>query len=355
MARRDEDRPDPGAGVELRTSVLDLAEAVTERGIDRAERVARAQMAAEAARNVAEAARMLDPYASGQYSWLRDLAAVKMPEGMLRGTTRAEAEDRLLLRDLATQAGVPVKPGGDVPSPWGGTYARLDVLGRAPVIAPWLSEFATVVERQPKAEDLAPVPWNALPTAEIDATMPLSDSGVYELPGDAATWYESAVYVQTTHQVLNWTAAARTMEDALRLSTFKALEAHLLAQLVTGATVAADFEAAEVAAGGSWPGGGGADLVLVNTSDLPKVRRIYAAELPAADLRPRILGTGGLAAGTALVMASAGVDLRRTAFSLLVAPGPSSFLYDVAGVLDGSVELVHPGVVASVDVSALGA
>ena len=337
MARRViEDRPDRAAIEDLRTSVVDLADAVAERGLDRAERVARARQAAEASEHVATVARLLDPYRSGEFSRLQDKAIGVSPASMF-GDRRQAAEDR---QTLAAIAGTP--------SPFGGKTVALDIFDRVAVTAPWLSTFAQVVPFTPANETVAPTPWTDLPTVQIDPTLPLVSSD-YEIPGDPIVWTVAALSFPMSAQAIHWTALALEHERIAQLAILQGLEAALIARLVAAAVPAGGFEAAESATGAAWPGGA-ADLVLTSSTDLPKVRRLYAAELPPADLRPRIMAAHGMPVGTALVMPAAAVDVRRTAFDVLVAPRPAVWGLDVSAVLYGSVTPVHPGVVASVPV-----
>ena len=340
-----EDRPDRAAIEDLRTSVVDLADAVAERGLDRAERVARARQAAEASEHVATVARLLDPYRDGKHCRLQDRGITISP--LMGPGARQEAEDRLVRGDLAMQV-----PAGFLvqhPSPFGGQTVALDVFDRVATSTPWLSTFAQVVPFTPANETVAPTPWTGLPTVQIDPE-DLTPTG-YEIPGDPLTWTTAAVNFAMSAQVLHWTAAALETERATQLAMFMGLEAALIARLVTAAVPALDFEAAESATGAAWPGGA-ADLVLTSSTDLPKVRRLYAAELPAADYRPRVMAAHGVPVGTALVMPAAAVDVRRTPYELMLAPGPSTLGLEVSAAFYGSVELLHPGVVASVDLTA---
>lgn len=339
MARRvSEDRPDRAAIEDLRTSVVDLADAVAEHGLDRAERVARARQAAEASEHVAIAARLLDPYRTGEHSRLQDRAIMASPESRFDPLERQEAEDRITRAAIAWQAGTP--------SPFGGQTVALDIFDRVAVTTPWLSTFAQVVEFTPKNETIAPTPWTDLPTVQIDPALPLESSD-YEIPGDPITWTVAALNFGMSDQAIHWTALALEHEKVAQLALFQGLEAALIAQLAMAAVPALDFEAAESATGTAWPGGA-ADLVLTSSTDLPKVRRLYAAELPVAEYRPRVMAAHGLPVGTALVMPAAAVDVRRTALEVMANRKPSAWGLDVSAVLYGSVTPVHPGVVASV-------
>ena len=365
---RNTDRPDTRTAEDLRTGVRDLAESITEEGISRAERLSRARVAAEAAAHVGSAVAMLDPYADGTQSRLRDnlLTGVNNP---LHSPGRDDAQDRLARYRTARavaptssgQIGGPglLTPGGTalttMPSPFGGSSIEPTGMDAARV-APWLMEYGVLSDPPSKNhEGIQPEAWENLPAPQFNPTMPLEPSK-FEISGEARVWDTSAHMVAPSRQVLDWPEYATEIEAVYRTVVARDVETAVIARLLPMATVAPTFKAAEAAVGAAWRGGTGPDLVLTSAEDLPKVRRLYATEnLTDPTMRPRIMATAGVPTGTALVLVSAAVSLRRTDVEIYVQPAPSVLGIEAAMSMHGSVALRAWGTVAKVDVAALDA
>lgn len=358
------DRPDYRTAEDLRSGVQDLAESMTEPGLARTERLTRARVAAEASRNVAAAVQLLDPYRDGTHSRLRDnlLASV---ESLMDVSGRDDAEDRLA-RYATARAVAPTSsgqlgngglvtpgPGLAMPSPFGGTH--VEPIGiEATRVAPWLLEYGILSDQPTKNhEGIQPEAWENLPEPTINPAFPL-ESESFTIAGEPLVWDQAARRFSPSRQVLDWPAFANVFEEAWRTVVLRDLEIALIARLLGWATVAATFKAAESTVGKAWTGGTGPDLVLTSSGDLPKVRRLYATEnLTDPTMRPRILATAGVPDGTALVLVSAAVNVRRTDLSIYTVPAPSTLSVDAGMSMDGAVSLRKWGTVAKVDVAAL--
>lgn len=355
------ERPDRQTATDLRSAVHDLAAAITEPGIGRVERITRARKAAEAARNVADAVHALDPYRDTTDSRLRDLA---LTEGATTGRY-PEAADRLAMH-AAARAAAPLQSGyiGPLtglgqsspqhqPSPWGGTTIDTSSAGEL-LFTPWLLEYGVPSEAPSHgSHQIQPEPLENMPEAQV-VERPFSLTPVpYEIDGDDIEWVHIGILREISRQLLDWPEAMKETELVFELAVLKLMETRLIAALIADATAAPDFKAAEAAVGLQWPAGTGADLVLTSSADLPKVRRLYAAENLDAALRPRILATAGVPVGSSLVMVSSAVNVKRSEILMYAEKAPSSLRVNVALDMWGAVSLRQRGTVAVVDVNAL--
>ncbi len=366
-----EPRPDTSTADDLRSGVEALAAAVTEPGISRVERVNRSRYAAEAMRNVSAAAHLLNPYRDRRHHELLDRVLVASNrnaplDGQPGTAALAAARDRLACIAVTRAAGpltsgqvgdmaaLQLRPATSTLEPWAGGVVALDAGPLDRAVTPWLIGYATIGERPFRGVETQPTRYDDLPQATINPDLKAADLTAANptIDGTPAVWDLAALYVTPDRQLLDWTEGATVYTDAAREAVLRGLETAVITRLTTGAPTAGTFAAAEALAGAAWPGSG-ADLVLCSAEDLPYIRRAYATDLPDPTLRPRILATAGVPAGTALVMCSAAVNLRRTALEVLTGPRPSAFALDAVVTMSASATLRAAGAVVAVDVTAL--
>lgn len=340
---------DSGAARQLVDAARSLASSVATPGIGQAERLARSQRAADAARDVRDALPLLSPYNGGRHARVLDMASLNERR---RNVDRDAAIERLArdrqYRDLARQMRavqwVDVSPlHGSVPTPVPAPSSP------GPSVTPWLDRYGV----QPD-EPLGPGRWLAgawqnIPPAVIDPAPgdSIAVGGPATLPGGITPWHTSALAVDVAEQLEDWTVGGATeIEAMIECSVSLGLETVLLADLAAGAPTAADIPAALAAV--TWPTG--ADLILTSGSDAPAV----AASFGAAGQWPApvpVLATGGVPAGTVLVLATSGTIVEASDTEWLTAVKPSLLGQDIAGLRYGLARVRQVGAVVAVDLT----
>lgn len=356
-----------GAAEQLLSAVRDLAASVGEPGIGRAERVTRSRRAAESARDVPQVLAGLDPYADGRHNRLSDAVLVAVgpvmrnEDGVMgrEGQERSRSEegraaaDRLMtgrelagVRAQARAAGLGVKALGEK------VVAPLST--DSPALAAWLDGFAAPPVGSSAVKAVVPMSWSGLPDAVIDpgASNP-ADGGLdaATLAGDEQDYTLVGWSTSRSAQVTSWVPGAQEELDRFGSAVVSiGLEAELIRRLAADAPAAADLEAAEVAVGAAWPTG--ADLVLCNAADRPKIVRAYAAAGLLAGDRPQVLATGGVReAGTAYVMASSGVYLEASTTEVYSEVDPGHLGTQIGWLRFGLASARAAGVVQKVEVA----
>lgn len=325
-----------------------------------AERLARARSAADAARDVADALPLLDPYGPGsRHARLVDLVAVSSRAHMLARSgmqyDAAGAADRLELARQADAGRVSRAVAGIVSGDLPGLMGRIVGGGPstyAPSVTPFLDAVGVPVEEGSGRAFTVSTGWAPFPAAAIDPPeLAPVFGGTADLGGTDLPWHTSAWAVDVSEQLLGWTVeGAREVEWLIEQVVNLGLESVLLADLLAGATPAADFGAAEAVVGGVWPTG--ADLIVVGGADGLAVRREYAAAFPGVDPGPSVIVTGGMPAGKALVTARAVLAVYAQPLVWLAAVRPGELGLDMAGMRYGVAGVHAAGAVASVDLTA---
>ncbi|QCV95727.1 hypothetical protein [Acidipropionibacterium acidipropionici] len=356
-----------GAAGQLLSAVRDLAASVGEPGIGRAERVTRSRRAAEAARDVPVALGKLDPYADGRHNRVSDMMlvaagpVVRNDAGVVgrEGGAAAEssagraAADRLMAaRELAgvraqtRAAGIGfANLGESLVSP---------VSTETPGLAAWLEQFAVPAEGSVAMKKVTPLHWDKIPAGTVDPGLSNPAGGgtqVTRLLGDERRYTMGSWATSRSTQAKDWAPGAEAELDRFGDAVASVcLEAELIRQLADGAPAASDFAAAEVAAGAAWPTG--ADLVLCNAADRPKIVRAYAAEQLAPEDRPQVLATGGVReAGMAYVLAMGGVWLEAAPTEVFSALDPENNAVELGWLRYGLVAARAAGVMQKVEVA----
>lgn len=343
---------EPSGDVDQRTAA-DLVAAAAEwasraavPGIGPSERLARAGQAADAFRDLAETAALLDPYATRGHSRIRDLMLAARVRGI-----RGDRQQALTRLDLDRQAQALRRAYADL----GGvqTYAPSTAPSIAPSPARWLnSPYVVPATGGLDRGRLIASGWSTVPAAHLDPAPGDDVSATVQslLDGDEVPWHLAALALNVSRQRLDWAQddGAET-EQLMTASVETALETAMLADLVNGAAAAASFTAAEAAVGAT---GYAADLVIANPADVGTVRRAYAAELSDASTWPTMLATIGAPAGTAVVMASPLVRAEASALDWLVADEPGVLGKSLAALRYG---LAAPRVAAAVATVPVGA
>lgn len=290
------------AAGKISTAVSSLAASAMSVDLSGAERLARAQLAADAAAAAARVGSLADPYRDPRYSRLLDAHAASR-----RRDPDREAAERLELGRVAQLARA-----------WQGaadssTLVPLDP-ARPPV--PFVDEVAAVVAEIPRAVDIGqgwtPPPLGVVDPAPIGAPVPPVDTstGSVEYPA-----HIGVSWVNVSKQLSRWGVDVGRRYDALvDYATSRALEAALLADLVTAAGAAADaaaglrgaLDSAEAQTGSAW--GSSPTHIVVNTGDWPGVRSAYVPG--AVPFVPVV--TGSCPAGTALLFPVSAVVVQAT-------------------------------------------
>lgn len=328
---------------DLLSGVRDLAASVLESGLSRGERLSRAERAAEAAGGVGVWLDALDPYRSGAHARSYDLfTATDRDAG---DTKREDAANRLVQRATRDQLALELRAGVDLTGLQG---APVGALVSLPDAFPLLGVAdALPVGMGPAGE--VPGPWTAVPDAVIgwDGDQAQTVPNLDMVPSDVvAAWW----WFNVSRQAYSYGSAFAAEYDRLaEHQVRKALEAKLVTTLTSGAPTATDFEAAEVAIGAVWAPG--PDLVLTSGPDLPKVRRAYAAVFPDPADRPAIRGSFGVPAGTAVVLATPGVQVEASTVQWMVKDAPKVFGREVAAYMYGRAAVRVPGAVQTVSVA----
>lgn len=338
---------DERTAVDLANMVGDLAASVTQPGIGRAERGARAERAVDHARALVDLVPILDPYLDGKHNRLADLQTIASRAQLGEQTADDDVADRLQraeqfdrVRDYATRATADLsalRPGHVAPT------------RELPSCARFLAAYAL------PAAGLGPV--DAIPTWGTgipDATLNPSfnnpiEGATLDLTGDPLPWVLVGFGANVSRQRIDWAAdKGAEAERIYRAAVDKGLERALLDNLAANAPTAASFEAAEIAAGAT---DYAADLVVVHPSDAPKVRRAYATAFDGSDtLPPTILPTAGARTGTALVLAAPAVYLAASRVEWAATDRPREFGQDVVALRWGRAQVRIPGAVQKVAV-----
>ncbi len=338
---------DGHAGRDLATAARDLSASVLEPGLSRAERISRAERANEARAAMVEWARSVHPYGpASTHTRLRDMVLAAGAEGHSRLAGADEAADRLAIARAADQMTHLTRAGVDL----GGLVSRpVAAPIPTPTDTPMVDQLALPVSLEESAADF-PGPWTDVPEAVIgwDGAIPTTDTP--SLPVVNVPFTVARFATNQSLQALDHSPTFAREQEALWGHIVKAgLERELVGVLATAATAADSWTAAEVAIGAVWSGG--ADVVLCAGADLPKVRRAYAADFPNPVDRPTIHGTLGLPAGTALVLAYAGIAAEATPLQWLMATAPAHLGREISVYLQGRVLIRLPGAVQKVTVA----
>ncbi|OYO01221.1 hypothetical protein [Enemella evansiae] len=326
---------------DLVSAAADLAAAVTAPGIDRPERISRAQLASEAAAALPLLAAQLDPYAAGQFSHGADLIAAARHDSRARDAAADRlaqyAQSRQLQRLLRTAAWA------DLPG--------LQPIGVTPNALPDPARFLARVgipATLDNPREYLPTPLAELPDAVLD---PPTGTELHQvslnLDGEPVGFHTAALLVNEAAQ-LDWIPAeANRLEAIFRARVNSTLETAILADLAAGAPTAATLADAEAAVGSVWdiP-----DLIVCHPADRPSLVRAYAAErIDPAD-RPELLPSAGVPAGTAYVLASPGVVVEVSEPHNIVATEPRQLGNAIAYLRYGRGRVRMPGVVHAVTV-----
>lgn len=338
------DQVDDRTADDILSGVRDLAAACAEPGLGRSERLARLSMAGERAAHLATVAQLLDPYADRQHSRLWDAINAAGPAHR-RDVDAAGRLDQARAAD-GLRAGMQraVDLGAGLGRPVAGPPLQ-------PIVARWLAGYAAPAgELGPAAS--VPGVLDALPAATINAAKLSALPGVQLSLADGASlpWTTSTIHLNRSRQSIDWTPQQLAeFESILEAAVDVGLERQLLVDVTAAAPTAASFEAAEIAVGAAWPAG--ADLILVHGADRPKVVREYAAAQLHAEDRPVVLATGGVTAGTAVVLAAGAVLLEASSTDWMAADEPA-LLGQAATVLRyGRARLRVAGAVQLVEVA----
>lgn len=344
---------DSRAALDLLDAARDLTASLAAPRAGGSERLSRAQLAADAARDLRDAAPLLDPYADGRHARLLDLAALdERGRSGLRGLNREEAVERLNLarqhEQLLTQ--LRAVEWVELPTPRIGHLPPPGSVVQQPSVARFLDAYAVDA-----SEPLGPGRWLAgswtgIPAAVIDPAPgdEIGGPNTAQLPGGKQDWHVSALAVDMSEQLADWSVGgALAVQNMLTMSVDAGLEGVILADLTTGAPTAVDIPAALAAC--TWPTG--ADLVLVAGSDAPGVQAGFAAagQWPAP---VSVLATAGATPGQAIVLASGGVHVEASATEWLTQVKPALVGMDVAAFRYGLGQVRLVGAVVTVTLPA---
>lgn len=329
---------------DLLTSVRDLAASVIEPKLSRPERISRAERATAAAAGMNAWVDGLNPYRDGIHSRLADMLAVAgLPA--YEHTPDPEAVDRLTLARAHDQLQRFTRAASDFS---GLTPTLIGAPAPLPTGFPLIDLVATSATAGLGPVNDIPGPWADLPEAAIDSAEILdvvpSITNSAKLPMTMSRWGS-----RVSRQFIDQPGFTAELELVTAHVVNIGLEQALTGALALDAVAAADLEAAEAAVGAVWAPG--ADLVLCAGADLPKVRRLYAtANLAPAD-RPAIMGTFGLDAGTALVLARNGIVAETTTLQWAITEAPSVLGRDVFAYRYGRAYVRMAGAVQSVTIA----
>jgi hypothetical protein len=331
--------------VDLREHVAELAGAVV-RGITPAEQLSRARLAANATRDVATAAAVMSPYADGRFGPVTDLLLAAKRSGQSGDQDAAtRLEQFAAARAVAplVQRAVSNQTSADTPGLLGWLQVGVGT-GGMPVSA-LLDQLATPVSPQPGTRGaFVPDAWTGI-TAVLDPAEKLEFASTQAgLTGEDVAWHTSAVAVDVSRQVTDWTPQGQNDLSAAYTSAVNAtLEAALCADIIAAATgeaagwrdnIADTLDAAEAAAASNW-GTTEPIVVISHTADAPRVRRSYAGQAAP----PLVVPTVGCPADTVIVFARAAVALYASPTEYLSSPNPAAFGLDVATMRYGAAHV----------------
>lgn len=329
---------DTRAAGDLVSGVDALVGAALADGLGRPERAARAGKAAQAAADLAQYARMLDPYGDRRHSRAADAIALRWPnssagtaEGAAERAQRAElAAELRAWQPLTTMQGL--STGTDEVRPLRGLVGAplLAALARpaAPVrpgrhVQPTIDALPAVTVDPVDGADLVPVDW--------------------EISGTGRRYTVAALAINISRQAIDWTERGLQYETVIDLAVLRALEEQLLSLLTEGLTAAAGLDAAEISVATAT--GYAPDTIVFNGADLVDVRTAYA-NTPAG-LVPRFIVTPAATAGTAVVLASQAVDIEASDVGYMAEEEPKTLGRMLAATAHGDAQVSVAGAVAT--------
>ncbi|KAA1423304.1 hypothetical protein FE697_006695 [Mumia zhuanghuii] len=336
------ERVDPSAIDGLLTEVRNLGRSVTLPGIVGRERLARAGAVSDAAADVRTAVAWSEPYGPGSHqSRVGDL--IRDASKRTTNDDREAARERLALdrqltvlrRDVAWVDATGVMPYRQhAPAVASTTSPLLDRLA-TPVPAP----MGTRGEHMPRG-------WDNIPDAIIDPPPgELDENGRARIDGRDVGWVPVLYGLDVSLMVDDFTEpGARIMEILLTTIVNTGLERELLRRLTTGLTPGTADEA-EASIGTAWPTG--ADVLVVNPADMPKLRAAYS---PLA-VPFEVIRTAGAPAGTGVLLASTAVTVLASDMEWMTAVRPAEFGTDIAALRYGLSASLVTGAVSTIDLT----
>lgn len=295
---------------DLASSVRALAAAVGQEGLDRPERLARAELLSDSVSHLRDAAPWLSPYADGRGSRLADEATHHNVKKSAK--VRADAAERIAQDRQAravAQAQLTALTGYGTVHPDGvstpASTGLLALAAPAGALGPDRLSIIPTVDTLPKA--------HVDPTTEMDYL-------TFTVNSTQAGWHTAAFPMNIAHQLADWSPTAQAaLEKLVSVSIDAALEGALLAALTTGAPTATGLDAAEAAALTAWPSG--TAVVIHAPADAPKVRTAYAGI--AVESMPTLVPSAGATAGTVIVAARDGLFLEASQLDYMAQDEPS--------------------------------